>query len=60
MFFKNCFKDEQFFKKIIEFEVFTAVPMKNAVFWDVMPCDSCKNQRFRGMYRLNHQDEDNQ
>jgi hypothetical protein len=23
------------------FEVFTAVTMKNAVFWDVMPCGSC-------------------
>jgi hypothetical protein len=22
------------------------VTMKNAVFWDVTPCDSCKNRRF--------------
>jgi hypothetical protein len=29
-------------------EVFTAVTMKNDVFWDVMPCDSCKNRRFGG------------
>jgi hypothetical protein len=28
------------------FEVFTAVTMKNGVFWDVTPCSSCKNQRF--------------
>jgi hypothetical protein len=25
------------------FEVFTAVTMKNGVFWDVTPCGSCKN-----------------
>jgi nucleoside permease NupC len=24
-------------------EVFTVVTMKNAVFWDVTPCGSCKN-----------------
>jgi hypothetical protein len=28
------------------FEVFMAVTMKNGVFWDVMPCRSCKNRRF--------------
>jgi hypothetical protein len=32
----------------VRFEVFTAVTMKNGVFWDVTPCGSCKNQRFRG------------
>jgi hypothetical protein len=26
--------------------------LKNAVFWDVTPCGSCKNRRFRGSYRL--------
>jgi hypothetical protein len=26
----------------VRFEVFTAVTMKNAVFWDVTPCGSCK------------------
>jgi hypothetical protein len=31
--------------------------MKNSVFWDVMPCDSCKNRRFGGTYRLPHQGE---
>jgi hypothetical protein len=31
---------------LVRFEVFTAVTMKNAVFWDVMPCCSCKNRRF--------------
>jgi hypothetical protein len=30
------------------FEVFTAVTMKNVVFWDVTPCGSCKNRRFEG------------
>jgi hypothetical protein len=29
-------------------EVFTAVTMKNRVFWDVMLCGSCKNRRFGG------------
>jgi hypothetical protein len=32
----------------VRFEVFTAVTMKNVVFWDVMPCGSCKNRRFGG------------
>jgi hypothetical protein len=30
----------------IRFEVFTAVTMKNGIFWDVMPCGSCKNRCF--------------
>jgi hypothetical protein len=32
----------------VRFEVFTAVTMKNGVFWDVTPCGSCKNLRFEG------------
>jgi hypothetical protein len=28
------------------------VTTKNAVFWDVMPCGSCENQRFEGTWRL--------
>jgi hypothetical protein len=32
----------------VRFEVFTAVTMKNGVFWDVTPCSSCKNRRFVG------------
>jgi hypothetical protein len=32
----------------VRFEVFTAVTMKNGVFWDVIPCGSCKNRRFGG------------
>jgi hypothetical protein len=35
-------------KEIEKFEVFTAVTMKNAVFWDVTPSGSCKNRRFGG------------
>jgi hypothetical protein len=31
-----------------KFEVFTAVTMKNGVFWEVTPCGSCKNRRFGG------------
>jgi hypothetical protein len=27
----------------VRFEVFTAVTMKNGVFWVVTPCGSCKN-----------------
>jgi hypothetical protein len=34
--------------------------MKNVVFWDVTPCGCCKNQLFRGTYRLNNQGEKNQ
>jgi hypothetical protein len=36
----------------VRFEVFMAVTMKNAIFWDVMLCGSCKNQRFGGTYGL--------
>jgi hypothetical protein len=32
----------------VRFEVFTGVTMKNGVFWDVTPCDSCKNRSFGG------------
>jgi hypothetical protein len=33
--------------------------MKNAVFWGVTPCGSCKNRRLRGPYRLHHQGDKN-
>jgi hypothetical protein len=39
----------------IRFKVFTAVTMKNAVFWDVALCRSCVNRRFGGTYRLHLQ-----
>jgi hypothetical protein len=32
----------------VRFEVFTAVTMKNGVFWDVTPCCSSKNRRYGG------------
>jgi hypothetical protein len=32
----------------VRFEVFTAVTMKNGVFWDVTPFGSCKNRRMGG------------
>jgi hypothetical protein len=34
--------------------------MKNAMFWDVMPCGCCENQRFGGTYCLQHQHNKNQ
>jgi hypothetical protein len=42
-------------KYYVRFLLFTAVTMKNAVFWDVAPCGSCKNRRFGGTWRLLHQ-----
>jgi hypothetical protein len=39
----------------VRFEVFTAVNMKNTIFWYVMPCGSYKNRHFRGMYHLHYQ-----
>jgi hypothetical protein len=32
--------------RVAKLEVFTVVTMKNGVFWDVTPCDFCKNRRF--------------
>jgi hypothetical protein len=34
--------------------------LKDAVFWDGTPCESCTNRSFEGMYRLYHQGEKNQ
>jgi hypothetical protein len=36
-------------------EVYTAVTIKNAVFWDVAPCKSSVNRCFGGTYRLHLQ-----
>jgi hypothetical protein len=33
--------------------------VKNVVFWDVMPCGSCKNKHFGGTYRLLHHGDKN-
>jgi hypothetical protein len=30
--------------------------MKNAIFWDIMPCSSCKNRCFGGTYRFHYQE----
>jgi hypothetical protein len=46
-------------KYFVRFEVFTAVTMKNGVFWVVTPCGSCKNRRFGGTWRRLHQGEKN-
>jgi hypothetical protein len=43
----------------VRLEVFTAVTMKNGIFWDVAPCGSCKNRRFGGTQRLLHPGEKN-
>jgi hypothetical protein len=40
----------QIFIYLLRFEVFTAVTMKNAVFWDVAPCRSFVNRRFGGTW----------
>jgi hypothetical protein len=42
-------------KHLVRFQVFMTVTMKNAVFWDVTPCRSCVNRRFRGTQRLHLQ-----
>jgi hypothetical protein len=43
-----CYNSVQKLLFSVRFEVFTAVTMKNDVFWDVTPCGSCKNQCFGG------------
>jgi hypothetical protein len=50
---------KQTFIFYVRFEVFTAVTMKNGVFWVVTPCGSCKNRRFVGTWRLLHQGDKN-
>jgi hypothetical protein len=45
------FRDDNASAAVEEYQrlvVFTAVTMKNGVFWDVTPCGSCKNRRFGG------------
>jgi hypothetical protein len=48
-------KDGRCSTSLVRFEVFTALTMKNCVFWDVTPCGSCKNQRVGVTYRLHQQ-----
>jgi hypothetical protein len=49
---KHAFKNSS---KYVRFEVFMAVSMKNAVFWDVTSCGSCKNRCFGGTESHHHQ-----
>jgi hypothetical protein len=37
----------------VRFEGFTAVTVKNVVFWDVTPCGSCKNLKLTRATRHN-------
>jgi hypothetical protein len=41
----------------VRFEIFTAVTMKNGLFWAVTPCGSCKNRRLGGTFCLHRQGE---
>jgi hypothetical protein len=52
-----CFTYKNYPNKVeyVRFEVFTAVTMKKAVFWDVAPCRSSVNRRFGGTYLLHLQ-----
>jgi hypothetical protein len=40
---------------LASFEVFTVLTIKDAVFWDITPCDSCMNSHFTRMYCHHHQ-----
>jgi hypothetical protein len=44
----RAFRKTVFFDRNTRFEVFTAVTMKNGVFWNITPCGSFKNRRFGG------------
>jgi hypothetical protein len=44
----------------VRVEVFTAVTMKNAVFWDVTLCGPSKNRLLGGTYHLHYQGDKNQ
>jgi hypothetical protein len=44
---------------LVRSEIFTAVTMDNAIFWDVMKCVSRRNRRFGGTQHLNHQGDKN-
>jgi hypothetical protein len=62
--FSDKLKEVKYFVKMkhlqnVRFEVFTAVTMKNGVFWVVTPRGSCKNRRFGGTWRLLHQGDKN-
>jgi hypothetical protein len=49
---QSCLKANFFLVYVRFVEVFTAVTKKNVVLWDVAPCSSCVNRRFRRTCRL--------
>jgi hypothetical protein len=51
----SCFRGGNNDECYVRFEVFTAVTMKNAVFWGVTSCGSCKNRRFGGTNSISSQ-----
>jgi hypothetical protein len=53
--FKHKFQIYKLLLKRVRFKVFTAVTMKNTVFWDVAPCRYRVNRRFGETYRLHLQ-----
>jgi hypothetical protein len=55
----NFFETRLIYRTPVRFEVFTAVTMKNGVFWDVTPCGSCKSRRFGRTWHLLHQGDKN-
>jgi hypothetical protein len=46
--------------KLCRIEIFTLVTMKSVILRDVVPCNSYRNRRFGGTYRLHHQGGKNQ
>jgi hypothetical protein len=44
----------------VRFEVFTAMIIKNIIFWDMTPCGSCKDGRFGGKCHHHYQSGKNQ
>jgi hypothetical protein len=50
-----CLKKPLDLSRLVLFEVFTALSMKNTAFWDVAKRKYCVIRRFGGMYRLHLQ-----
>jgi hypothetical protein len=58
--YRNDYKKHEWtWENCVRFEVFTALTMKDGVFWVVTPCGSCRNWRFGGTWRLLHQGDKN-
>jgi hypothetical protein len=58
-FWKSRFLSQWQISDYVRFGSFTAVTMKNGVFWDTTPRISCKSQRFGGTQLLHHQGDKN-